>query len=192
MITAEDLIIVHYYHPNCVPFMNICRLSKGEAFSLAHKMAADNPETESFYRFADAPQGFASYYPRRMITDEYLYNQFASLGGKPRQKHPLSFVLGGSEWLHKHYFSSGHTHRIGLSTIPSEHISFTLGDSMRLLVKDGVRVDEIQHGQVTMYTKEMLLRAINEYGTLDDYMEYVTDKYKYIEAQLWNDEYCVV
>ena len=193
MNKIEDLYIVHYYHPSCKPFLNICRLPKDEAFTLAYKMAASNPEANSFYRFADTPQGFKEYYPRRLITDEYLYNKFISLGGKPKETHPLSFVLQGCEWLHK-WFANGCAYRIELSSIPSEYISFTLGDSMVILLsKNGERVFEIQEGKLAMYTKEMLFNEINQYnGTIDDYMDYIKNKYKYIEVQLWNDDYCIV
>jgi hypothetical protein len=196
MIIIDDLHIVHYCHPKCKPFQNICRLPEEEAFAQAYKIAVEikafDPEANSFYRFADTPQGFRHYYPRRMITDEYLYNKFLMLGGKPKEKHPLSFVLQGCEWLHK-WFSNGSVYKIKLSTIPSEYISFTLGDSMAATKKNGEMVKEIQEGKLVMYTKEMLLNDINGYnGTVDDYMDYITEKYKYIEAQLWNDDYCIV
>ncbi|MCL2199071.1 MAG: hypothetical protein FWB80_09125 [Defluviitaleaceae bacterium] len=197
MIKIEDLSIVHYCHPTCIPFLNICRLPKEEAFTLAYKMAVEmavaNPEANSYHRFAKGEKGFESYYPRRMMTDEYLYDMFTSLGGKPKEKHPLSFVLQGSEWLDS-WFGNGLVFSIKLNTIPSEYISFTLGDSMvMLLQKDGVRVSEIQHGKITMYTKEMLLSSITHFeGAIDDYMNHITDKYKYIEVQLWNDDYCIV
>ena len=194
MVEIDDLFIVNYSHPNCIPLLNICRLPKEEAFALAYKMADANPETEGFYRFADTPQGFRHYYPRRMITDEYLYNKFISLGGKPKEEHPLSFVLQGCEWLHKSYFGNGYVFNIKLNTIPSECISFTLGDSMAmLLTKNGERVHEKQKKNLTMYTKEMLFDSISKYdGTVYDYMNHIEDKWKYIEAQLWNDDYCVV
>ena len=197
MITIEDLSIVHYCHPSCKPLLNICRLPKDEAFALAYKMAPEmaiaKPEANSYHRFAEGPKGFEWYYPRRMLTDEYLHNLFSSLGGTPKEKHPLSFVLQGNEWLHN-WFGNDLAIRIKINTIPSEFISFTLGDSMvMLLQKNGVKVNEIQHGQLTMYTKEILLSSIKQFdGTIDDYMEYITDKYKYIEVQLWNDDYCAV
>ena len=190
MKNIEDLYIVHYCHPNCKPFFNICRLPKEEAFSLAHKMAATNPDTEAFYRFAKNDNGFTSYYPRRMMQDEYLYNLFLSLGGKPKEKHPLSFVLQGSEFL-CNWFGNGLAFKIRLNNIPSEYISFTLGDSGEVTKKDGVMVQEIQEGKLTMYTKEMLFNIIKEYNsTLDDFMNEIKEKYKYIEVQLWNDDYC--
>ena len=182
----DELYIVHYCHSNCEPFMNICRLPKEEAFLQASKMALDNPNATAFYRFAD----FENYYPRRMKTDKYLYDLFVSLGGKPKERHPLSFVLHGSEWLDS-WFGSGIIIKIKLKDIPLESISFTLGDSMIVTKKNGVMVNEIQKGVLTMYTKEMLLDAISQYdGTFDDFMDEVKGKYTYIEAQLWNDDYC--
>ena len=187
MINIEDLYIVHYCHPTCKPFVNICRLPKEEAFSQAYKMAAANPETTAFYRFAD----FENYYPRRMTTDEYLYDMFTSLGGNPKEKHPLSFVLQGSDFL-DNWFGKGIAIRIKLVNIPSGYISFTLGDSMKVVSKNGIMVKEIQHGQLIMYTKEMLIKRINEYnGTIDNFMNEIKEQYKYIEAQLWNDDYCI-
>ena len=194
MTQIDDLVIVNYCHLDCIPLLNICRLPKEEAFTLAYKMADEmavaNTEANCHYRFKKGLNGFESYYPRRMKTDEYLYDMFTSLGGKPKEKHPLSFVLQGCDWLDG-WFGNGLVYKIKLNTIPSEYISFTLGDSMvKLLQNDGVRVDEIQHGKLTMYTKEMLLSAINDYdGTVDDYMDYISNKYKYIEVQLWNDDF---
>ena len=184
MINIDDLSIVHYCHPNCKPFMNICRLPKDEAFSLAYKMAADNHGEEAFWRLKD----FENYYPRRINTDEYLYDLFVSLGGKPKEKHPLSFVLQGSSFLDK-WFGNGSVHKIKLADIPSEYISFTLGDSMSVFRKDGERTLE-RHGELTMHTKETLQSVLAGYsGLIYDFMNEITDKYKYIEVQLWNDDY---
>jgi len=112
--------------------MNICRLPEKEAFSLAYDMAANNTNTTAFYRFAD----FENYYPRRMRQDEYLYNLFIFLGGNPIEKHPLSFVLQGSDYL-DNWFGNGVVNKIKLRDIPSEFISFTLGDSMASFKRDG-------------------------------------------------------
>jgi hypothetical protein len=151
-------------------------------------MANDNPDTTAFYRFAD----FENYYPRRMKTDEYLYNLFTSLDGKPKEKHPLSFVLQGSDFL-DNWFGNGTINKIKLKNIPSRYVSFTLGDSMTVTKKDGLMVNEIQHGKLIMYTKEMLFDVLDRYnGTLDEFLNEIKEKHNYIEAQLWNDEYCTM
>ncbi len=177
MINTDELCIVNYCHPNCIPLKNICRLPEKEAYLAAYEMASKNPDTTSFFRFAD----FENYYPLRMQQDEYLYNLFVSLGGKPKEKHPLSFVLQGSEYL-SNWFSNGTITSFFLKDIPSEYISFTFGDSGAAFKRTG---------KVTMYTKEMLIQMMKAYeGTIDDYMNEVVNNHHYIEVQLWNDDYC--
>ena len=176
MINTDDLNIVNYCHSNCTPLSNICRLPEKEAFSLAYEMSSSNSDTTAFYRFAD----FINYYPLRMKQDEYLYNLFVSLGGRPKEKHPLSFVLHGSEYL-ENWFGNSIITKTSLKDIPSEYISFTLGDSGAVFKRNE---------KITMYTKEMLIQIMREYqGTIDDFMNEVVENYYYIEVQLWNDYY---
>ena len=87
MKTFEEIVLVNYCYPDCIPLMNIMRLPKEEAFQMAYKLAEAHPETTAFYRFAD----FENYYRRRKSQDEYLYTHFVELGGLPEEKHPLSF-----------------------------------------------------------------------------------------------------
>lgn len=177
MINIDELYIVNYCHPNCIPLKNIIRLPEKEAFSLACEMAENNPETTAFYRFAD----FKNYYSLRINQDNYLYEMFVSLGGKPKEKHPLSFVLLDSEFLNN-WFDNGTITKVLLRDIPSEFVSFTLGDSGAIFQKTGT---------VTMYTKEMLYHMIHEYkGTINEFMSEIVQKYYYIEVQIWDDVYC--
>lgn len=178
MINTDDLYIVNYCHSNCIPLKNIFRLPKKEAFLLAYEMAANNLDATAFYRFAD----FENYYPHRINQDKLLYELFVSLGGKPKEEHPLSFVLHGSEYLNK-WFDNGIITKILLKDIPSESISFTLGDSGASLAKNK---------SLTMYTKEMLINIMKKYkGTIDEFMSDTENKHYYIEVQLWNDDYCL-
>jgi hypothetical protein len=98
----EELELVNYCHPGCVPMLNIMRLPKDEAFCLADEMAEKHPETTAFYRFAD----FENYYALRLTQDEYLYERFKEMGGDPEEIHPLSFVVDGSDYL-KEWFGNG-------------------------------------------------------------------------------------
>lgn len=144
--------------------MNICRLPNEEAFLLAYEMAAANPDTTAFFRFAD----FENYYPRRMKQDEYLYDLFVSLGGSPKEKPPLSFALQTSAYL-GNWFGNDVISKVKLQEIPSEFISFTLDDSMAAFSRDG---------KLTMYTKEMILDAMSEYdGAIDDFMNEIMEKH---------------
>ena len=167
-------MLVHYCHPNCKPFQNIMRLPEKEAFLLAEKLAKDNPDTMAFYRFAD----FANYYPRRLKADAYLYDQFIRLGGKPKEKHPLSFVLQGCAYL-EDWFGHGTAYSIKLREIPSDCVSFSLGDSCAQYEKTG---------RIRMLTKEQLLEQINAFeGDAGQFTKHVLKEYSYIEAQLWDD-----
>ena len=172
-MNVDDLFIVNYCHPNCEPLKNIMWLPKDEAFALAHQMAEQNKDTTAFYRFAD----FENYYFRRLKTDELLYTRFIGLGGKPAVEHALSFVLMGSEYL-ADWFDRGTVTKIPLRDIPSEKISFTYGDSMTVLERQG---------DFTMLTKDMLARKIADHpGTPEDFVEKINEQFHYIEVQVWD------
>ncbi len=173
-MNTDDLYIVNYCHRNCIPLKNIMRLSKEEAFKLAYEMAQRNKDTTAFYRFAD----FENYYSERLKTDKLLYSQFIKMGGKAAEKHPLSFVLQDSEYLDE-WFGKGIVTKIPLNSIPDNCISFTYGDSMAVLK---------EQGEFTMLTKNMLIKAISDYdGSAIDFIRHISDKYNYIEVQVWCD-----
>ena len=176
MVHENELYIVNYCHPNCMPLKNIVRLPKEEAFSLASQMAIQNVGSTAFWRFAD----FENYYSLRMRQDNYLYNEFIAMGGKPKEEHPLSFVLQGSEYLN-HWFDKGTITKIPIQNILSKHISITYGDSGATLERDG---------KINLISKDMLINSILNYpGTIDEYMEEIVTKHYYIEVQLWSDDY---
>ena len=178
MIDPEELTIVHYCHPYCIPLQNIVRLPKEEAFVLANKLAAANPDTTAFYRFAD----FENYYDLRIRQDRWMYDTFVSLGGKPKEHHPLSFVLQGSSYL-ADWFGNGTVTKIPLKGIPAECVSFTWGDS-------GAQYN--RGDSLTLNTKEAFTAALRAYrGTLDSFLEEVALTHRYIEVQVWDDAYCV-
>ncbi len=177
MIDINELYIVNYAHESCTPLQNIMRLPQEEAFRTARQLAEKNSMTTAFYRFAD----FHNYYPKRLETDRILYEKFKTLGGRPLCLHPLSFVLGGSKYLHG-WFDKGKITRIPLAPIPSEYISFTFGDSMSTLEKKK---------ELHMVTKDCLLDKICRFeGSLDEYLDRIDKDCRYIEVQLWNDDYC--
>lgn len=165
---------MNYCYTDCIPLMNIMRLPQTEAFALAAEFAKKHPETTAFYRFAD----FENYYSLRKKQDERLYSRFVELGGMPEEKHPLSFVIEGSDYLFD-WFGKGIESRLRLRDISPCHISFTIGDSGAELEKYGsvelLTVDDI---------KEQIIKSGNNF---DDFMQ-ATGKH-YIEAQLWSDIY---
>lgn len=96
----------------------------------------------------------------------------------PEEKHPLSFVIEGSDYL-LDWFGNGIQSRLRLQDILPCHISFTIGDS-------GAEYEK--YGNIELLTmqdiKEQLLRYENNY---DDLIK-ATGRH-YIEAQLWTDKY---
>ena len=170
----KGLWLEHYCYGDLQPLKNIMRLPREEAFSMAEKLSDTHPETTAFYRFKD----FENYYPLRLETDKMLYERFCALGGKPREKHPLSFVLGRSDYLH-HWFGDGNIIRIPLTWIEPEIVSFTLGDSMSTLDRQG----SLTMLTFPMLEAEMACHPEGAAGWLRD----MQAEYHYIEAQVWGD-----
>lgn len=173
MKTFEELTLVNYCHPDCIPLLNIMRLPGEEAFELARKLSDSHPETTAFYRFAD----FHNYYALRMEQDRYLYSRFVELGGEPEETHPLSFVVEGSDYLFD-WFGGGAKTRLPMRDISPCHISFTIGDS-------GAEFG--RNGRVELLTLEQLRNILEKENSVETFLRR-TGK-QYIEAQLWSDKY---
>jgi len=173
MICFDELVLVNYCHPDCTPMMNIMRLPKADAFRLAREMAESHPETTAFYRFAD----FENYYALREAQDAYLYSRFIELGGKPEEKHPLSFVIENSDYL-RGWFGNGIETRLLLKEVDPVHISFTIGDS---------GADFQKNGYVDLLTLDELRSRLADYEDFDAFMK--DTGRNYVEAQLWSDCY---
>jgi hypothetical protein len=101
------------------------------------------------------------------------------MGGKPKELHPLYFVLHGSDYL-CNWFDNGTTKKISLQDIPEHAVSFTMGDSSRYL----------NEKKLTMHTKQTLQKLMEHYleCDIDNFIAEQT-KNGYIEVQLWDDEY---
>lgn len=168
-----ELVLVNYSHPDCVPLLNIMRLPKGEAFRLAEELAREHPKGDSSWRFRD----FENYYPLRQRQDAYLRARFIELGGEPREEHPLSFVVEGSDYL-RGWFEGGVVTELPLCQVEPRHVSFTIGDSGALLQRG--RDPEV-------LTAEGFQRLYEEHGGYLELLERAGCHY--VEAQLWDDRY---
>lgn len=174
MNAFDEVVLVNYCYPDCVPLMNIMRLPKEEAFRLAEEFASKYPDTTAFYRFAD----FDNYYALRESQDAYLYAKFIELGGLPEEEHPLSFAVGGSDYLGD-WFGGGIKTVLPLKEVLPCHISFTLGDSGAAFQK---------YGEVELFNLEGFCGLFDEYN--GDFAALLSHTgYHYIEAQLWSDKY---
>lgn len=174
MKSFDELILVNYCYPDCTPLRNIMRLSETEAFQLARSFAEKHLDTTAFYRFAD----FDNYYALRKRQDEYLYSRFIELGGLPEEKHPLSFVIEGSEYL-RNWFGDGIETKLLLKEIASCHVSFTIGDSGAEFQKNG---------SVELLTLKEFNQLLNKHGGDFEALIRATGRH-YIEVQLWSDKY---
>lgn len=174
MKAFDQLVLVNYCHPGCVPLKNTMRLPEAQAFQLAQRLAEEHPETTAFYRFAD----FANYYALRKAQDAALYQRFLLLGGRPEEAHPLSFVVEGSAYL-RGWFGNGPETQLLLKDIAPWHISFTVGDSGAAFQKNGT---------VELLDVNGLRRLLEENGgSLAQVLLHTG--YHYVEAQLWCDAY---
>lgn len=173
----NDLYLIHYCHPDCEPLKNIMRLPQEEAFRLAGEMAASHPAASAFFRFSD----FANYYPRRMEADGILHVAFRTRGGHPTETHPLSFALEGSDFLDG-WFDQGTVLRLALERVPADKISFTLGDSLGMLEGTG--------GFIFLTLDELRARIAAHPEGAAGFLRDMKQQYRYIEAQLWDDEPC--
>ena len=168
----EDLQLVNYCYPGCIPLLNIMRLPKDQAFDLAAKMAEEHPETTAFYRFGD----FINYYELRKKQEAFMYERFIEKGGRPRVTHPLSFVMEGSEYL-KEWFGNGQETRIALKDTDPAAVSFTVGDS---------GADYQRAGSVELLTWDEMKDLWRTYG--QSVSRILFDQHKqYIEVQLWTE-----
>lgn len=175
----ENLYITNYCDRRCSPLDSITRISTEDAYSLAKKLSQYAGDSfTSFSRFRE--KDFDGYYKKRLRTEEWLYNSFIELGGKPQNAHPIYFVLGESRYLNE-WFENGIKIEILLSNIDFVDVSFTFGDSMSKMDSDD---------RMNLFTKESLFNFI--YETTDDvssFLNKLNKQNKYIEVQLWNDIY---
>lgn len=176
---TENLYITSYSDKRCSPMSSITRLTIKDAYSLAKKLSQyTGTSFTSFSRFSD--KDFDGYYKKRIRTEEWLYNSFIALGGKPQNTQPLYFVLGESRYLND-WFENGIKTKLLLSDIDSTDISFTFGDSMSKMDSED---------RMSPFNKELLFSFI--YETTYDVISFLNEldkQNRYIEVQLWNDIY---
>lgn len=176
---ADSLYITNYCDKRCSPFQNITRLPRQEAYALAKNLSIYKSDTfTSFSRFCD--EDFDGYYKKRIRTEEWLYESFLSIGGRPKNKSPLYFVLGESSYL-KEWYANGLITKILLNDIDIEDVSFTYGDSMS-------KMDSKERMQP--FNKETLFDYISRFNNnILSFLDQLNELNRYIEVQLWNDIY---
>lgn len=175
----DKLNITNYSDRRCRPFKSITRFSSKEVYVLAEELSQySGNKFTSFSRFNE--NDFDGYYKKRLRTEEWLFNSFISVGGKPKNAHPLYFVLGESKYLNE-WFEDGMKFQLALNKIDPYDISFTFGDSMSIMD---------QKDRMDLFNKDSLASFVQE--KTNDVFIFLNDlnqHNKYIEVQLWNDVY---
>lgn len=172
----QELFIIHYCHPECVPLRSISQLSEAEAYSMAKELSQKS-ESRALRRFG---KDFPYYYAERLRTEEWLYGHFLALGGKPKTKHPYYFALHSCQVFYEN-FNKGKMFRLPLSEIDPLHISFTFGDSVAKINASDRR---------DPFLKDTLFSYIGAFhDDVEAFLESIREQYVCIEAQLWTDEY---
>lgn len=175
----QKLYITNYSDRRCRPFNSITRFSPKVAYALAEELSRySGNKFTSFSRFNASD--FDGYYNKRLRTEEWLFNSFISLGGKPKNAHPIYFVLGESKYLNE-WFEDGVKFQLALNIINPDDISFTFGDSMSIMDRED-RMDLFNMESLANYLQE----KTNDVFT---YLNELNQHNRYIEVQLWNDVY---
>ena len=170
------LYLVNYRHKDSMPCKSITELPLEEAKKLAKQLYSGN-SCRAHRRFGAE---FERYYGDRRKAEQWMYDMFCELGGKPETKHPYYFTVQLSEALSENY-GEYRMIQIDLDEIADSDISFTLGDSMALYYTEKLH---------QVYTKTDLLKHLELYDNdVNKMLEHKKEQAVFIEAQLWNDKY---
>lgn len=179
--------LTYYYNIDNEPFRSLTDLADEEAINIMNKLRDDSFFGERF-------KNPAQYLKSRKATEAWVRKAFIAKGGKPKDKTPISMVLGSSKWLvsaapdpEKH----GEI-RIPLSIFMPYDISFTYPDSMlsRWISKE--KPPELfqpdLHGKV--FTINEIISIVENKGMPEEDWEIQLPERlaPYIEAQVWNRE----
>jgi len=179
--------LTHYYSTDKGPFQSLSALSDEEAIKIMEQLCDDTPFGE---RFKNPIQ----YLKDRKDTERWVREAFIAKGGRPKDKFPISMVLGSSKWLvnavpdrNKH----GEIH-IPLSTFTEYDVSFTYPDSM--ISHWFGREKPLEYYQAELHGKVFtiteILSMVEKKGMPEEDWEVTLPKSlaPYIEAQVWNHE----
>lgn len=119
MIRRPPLFIVHYSRSE--PFRTISSETEDEQVRIISSMSPEN--AWGIERFKHP-----KYLLERASVEASIRQEFIELGGSPQLNHPIYCFLGRNEQFEQN--PKNMAYAIYLRDIPSEHISFTYGDSM--------------------------------------------------------------
>ncbi len=179
--------LTYYYNTDNEPFQSLTDLAEDDAVNIMEKLCDDTPYGERF----KIP---VQYLKSRKATETWVRKAFIAKGGKPKDKIPISMVLGASQWL---VAAAPDPEKHGEICIPLSvfrpcDISFTYPDSMLSRWFGEEKPAEFYlpdlHGKV--FTISEILSIVEINGMPEEDWENKLQKRlaPYIEAQVWNRE----
>lgn len=170
------MLITHYCPNKEYLFKKITEYSPKDIKKILVKLC--NYDGTAYERF----RNFEEYYPQRLATESWLYSAAKKKGIIPEVHSPWYFILGESTILSSGFGPHAFVYQMDLNDISNKHISFTLGDSM------GVFLLNEEHRCV--YNMEEIINMHQNNGlSRVETFNYLQEKHKYIEAQIWTSQY---
>jgi hypothetical protein len=120
-------VVTHRYDPSRGACLNLCSLSDSEASQEIDRLRRESRPTLK-----------ANYLERRFVAETWLTEAASKALGRTIGQQPVYFFLG--DFSHMIDPSRPAALVIPLSSLPSNGITFTLGDSMRVAEEPGRRV----------------------------------------------------
>lgn len=171
------------------PFASLSALADSDAILVMRDLYEERGDSVLDGRFRDPELYFA--YRRR--TENWLYEEFKSKGGKPSNTYPAYLTLGRSQWLIDNLDGDYFEIRISFESMNEAEVSFTFPDSMTSwglgIQRTKGLYDSGLHGKVFNYLEVMEIikkeRKRFDEGTSFHLKHAVT---QFFEAQIWNVE----
>jgi len=157
-------VVTHRYNPEVGPYHNICSLPDSEASAIIERMRRE-------YR----PTLKSNYLARRRSAEQWLAMTASVLLGRPIKHWPTYFFLG--DFSHFPDLSRPSALVIPLSSLPSDSITVTLGDSMSLVEEERPRLFSLCE-IVNLFAEGKLA----EFGISDEFGVQT----RFIELHLWD------
>jgi len=157
-------VVTHRYDPLCGACLNLCSLPDDEALRVVETL-----------RGTSRPTLKPDYLVRRRAAEEWLMREAASALQRPLRESPVYFFLGDFS-----YFADPSRPAalvLPLASLPSDGITFTLGDSMRVAEQSGRKVWKLEEIAALFARGE----PVGDFG-LSDQSGYQS---QFIEMQVW-------
>jgi len=158
-------VVTHRYHSTRGVCRNLCSLCDANASRLLNRLRSESRPTLK-----------PNYLARRRTTERWLSEAASKVLGRTLDQRPAYFFLGDFSYFAD--LSRPAALVIPLSSLPSEGITFTLGDSMSVVDERTRRVYSLQEMSALFLKGE----AVAGFG-LSDRSGFQT---RFIEVQVWD------